>query len=236
VGKNLYLCMVAFLLGTGHLPAQALPRLSGQKITLRLLSRVSSKNPNGSPFVARLNAPLEAGGNVLLPEGTILRGEITTKHARRLYRSGSLRFVFESLSLPGGRTAEVDLALQAIQAGPNDHHRMAVRLDDEGGVHPHLSRKKLLLNIGISLAIGKVADDASETVIRSLGMAGARYFAWGSGAAFLLLRSKGASVKLPPGTRLEAVFQREPSFQSPLAILPLAASRGFATTLDDFCP
>ncbi|MCL5006249.1 MAG: hypothetical protein M1404_06910 [Acidobacteria bacterium] len=114
-----------------------------------------------------------------------------------------------------------DLTLRAIEPDATERKRVPVRLDDEGGLHPYLSKKKLLLNVGLSLAIGKVADDASETLVRSLSMAGARYFSWGSGAAFLLLRSKGESVKLPQGTRLEVVFQRDPSFQVALAVLPL---------------
>lgn len=236
MGKNIFLCALALLLRAGYLSAQSLQGLRGKTVTLTLLGAVNSSERYGSPFEARLSRPLEVGGKVLLPQGTIFAGELATKHARRLYRSGSLRFIFHSMRLPDGRTSVIDLSLRAIQPDPSNHIRMAVRLDDEGGVHPHLSRKKLLLNIGLSLTIGKVADDASETLIRSLSMAGARYFAWGSGAVFLLLRSKGASAKLPPGTRLEVVFQRDPSIQSPLAALPLGEAEGFRAAFDGFLP
>jgi len=236
VGKNMLLCAVAFILCASDVPAQASPGLKGKTVTLTLLRTVSSEQRSDAPFEARLDAPVEAGGEVLLPQGTIFTGEVATKHARRLYRSGSLRFVFNSVRLPDGRTSLTDLSLEAIQPDAKERGRVPVRLDDEGGLHPHLSKKKLLLNIGLSLAIGKIADDASETIIRSLAVAGARYFAWGSGAVFLLLRSKGASVNLPQGTRLEVVFQRDPSFQPALGVFPLGELHGCLDMFDEVHP
>lgn len=227
--RNILYCALVLLLEAKYLPAQALRGLKGKAITVTLLDAVKSNQQNGSPFEARLDRPLDVDGKVVLPKGTILQGKLTTKHARRLYRSGTLR-------LPDGRSAGVNLALQAIHAVSIGRHPMEVRLDDEGGIHPRLSGKKLLLNIGVSLAIGKVADDASETLIRSLSVAGARYFAWGSGAVFLLLRSKGASAKLPQGTHLDVVFQRDPVLQSPLAVLPLGKPQGRLSPLEDFLP
>jgi hypothetical protein len=110
--------------------------------------------------------------------------------------------MFQPIRLPDGRSSPIDLSLLAIQPDPNGRHHLSERLDDEGGVHPRITKKRLLIDIGMSMLVGKVADDASETLIKSLSVAGARYLAWGSGAVFLLLRSRGAPVKLPAGTRL----------------------------------
>jgi hypothetical protein len=101
-------------------------------LTARLLTALdSSETARGTPIQAVITEPVfSANHRVVLPEGTILSGEVTfAAKARRFRRNGRLRFLFESVALPGEPSMPLQGALHAMDASDDDH----VRVDDEGG-------------------------------------------------------------------------------------------------------
>jgi hypothetical protein len=101
-------------------------------LTARLTETLdSSKTPRGTRFQAVITEPVfSADHHVILPEGTMLTGEVTlVRPARRYHRNGQLRFLFERVQVPHQPAAPLLGALQAVDASEGDH----VAVDDEGG-------------------------------------------------------------------------------------------------------
>jgi hypothetical protein len=191
------------LIGVGQ-AAQAAPSqvpvAPGMTATVSLLTDVTSRNRN-SYFAARLNQPLLGASKVLLlPVGTIFEGHTEAVPARRLNRAARLRLVFEKLRLPDGsiRIANLSLAEGTI-ASQN--------VDSEGVIRPRLSKKRLLVDIGVGALIAKLADDISEVASASVSKNKARLAGAGAVGGFILLQ-RGTNVKIPAGTPLDVVFNR----------------------------
>jgi hypothetical protein len=101
-------------------------------LTARLRTTLdSSKTPRGARFEAVIAEPVfSADRQVILPEGTVLTGEVTlATPARRYHRNGQLRFLFESVQVPNQQPAPLLGALHSVDASDDDH----VAVDDEGG-------------------------------------------------------------------------------------------------------
>jgi hypothetical protein len=91
----------------------------------------SSKTPRGTPIQAVVTEPVfSAAHQLILPEGTILNGEVTfSKPARSLHRNGKLRFLFETVQLPAAEAAPLLASLHSVHASDDDR----VAIDEEGG-------------------------------------------------------------------------------------------------------
>lgn len=187
--------------------AQEAPTVAGKTATVTLLSTLSSKAPTDSSFQARLEKPVEVDGEIALPEGTLFEGKVKTVHARRLNRPGSLLLTFQTIHLPDGSLEGADLSLATISS-------KSLKVDSEGVIHPRVSKKRMALEIGASLLVGKLADDISETVIAGVTKGVARYIGIGSAVGFYLLQ-KGREVKVPEGTHFEVVFNRDLKILTP---------------------
>ena len=172
----------------------------------------SGRTRVGDVLQARVAEPVVIDGHTVVPEGAMIEAVIAqARGARRMYRPGHVRLSFRSLLLPNGRHAEVSLS---TSAGELSH---ATRFDAEGGLTGGpASRKRMLLNLGVAYATGKVLDDLVEEGAKAaLGAAvagsaatAARYVGLGTGAlAFLLHR--GHDVTLDPHTELELTFSRD---------------------------
>jgi hypothetical protein len=175
--------------------------LEGKSTRLKLLSPLSSKQPKDSRFQARLTEPLQVGGHVVLPQGTLFEGRVDPKPARRMIRSGAMRLLFDSMILPDGTHWPAKLALTSVQY-------QKVKTDAEGTIRPKRSKKKLLIQMGGAILIAKVADDISEVAAASVTKGLARFFGLGAAVGFVLLQ-KGGEVKMPEGTDIEVMFDRD---------------------------
>lgn len=101
-------------------------------LSARLLTALDSKStPRGAPVRAVLTRPLLSPAHeVILPEGTIVRGKVTfVKPARGLRRNGQLRFLFETMEVPGRSAETVAASLFSADVGRDQH----VEIDEEGG-------------------------------------------------------------------------------------------------------
>jgi hypothetical protein len=91
----------------------------------------SSLTTRGAAVEAVVTEPVfSAEQQLIYPEGTILRGEVTlARPARMLHRNGQLRFLFESVQPPAAETTPLLASLQSVHASGDDR----VAIDEEGG-------------------------------------------------------------------------------------------------------
>lgn len=172
----------------------------------------ASKSREGDLFQARLAEPVTLGAKVFT-EGTLLEGRVTRRvPPRMLSRAGVLHLQIDRILPQDGDATRVSTTLAEAEADSSS--RFA--LDEEGtlrGRKPGV--KAALVDIGYAYALGKVADDISETPIRAvaagIGNAGvattARYFGLGTAALFLLTRH-GKDVKVPEYGEIQVEFGR----------------------------
>ena len=98
----------------------------------RLATPLDSANtPKGAKLEAIVIQPvLSRDGELVLPQGTRLTGEVTVaKPARRFHRNGQLRFLFESVEIPEQAPAPLLASLHAVDVSADDR----IGLDEEGG-------------------------------------------------------------------------------------------------------
>jgi hypothetical protein len=151
----------------------------GSLVHARLITPLSSATSKKSDDVdAVVSQPLFDGDKVLIPEGSVLKGDVVqVRSARRLSRNGQLRFVFHEITLPDGVEYKVDAVLNGVEAGKADN----LKLDSEGGAQA-TSPKSRYLKTGIALGIAaismggdadsKIANPAGDTSNRVVGGAG----------------------------------------------------------------
>jgi hypothetical protein len=100
-------------------------------LTARLVTPLDSeKTPRGTAVEAVLIEPVfSSDGQLILPVGAKLRGEVTfAKRARAFRRNGQLRFLFENVEAPDRPAEKLLASLYAVDASKNDHLAL-----DEGG-------------------------------------------------------------------------------------------------------
>lgn len=116
----------------------------GSVLMARLTSGLdSATSPKGTPVHAVLTQPVfAADGRLLLPEGTELDGEVTfARPARHLRRNGQLRFLFETVRLPGEDPEAMKASLQGAELGRGQR----VAIDEEGGATVTNSKARFVL-------------------------------------------------------------------------------------------
>jgi hypothetical protein len=143
---------LAFGTVNGTLPAEAGDVPAPESLLrVRLLTPLDSATARkGSLVQAAVIEPVfSADHRLILPEGTLLSGEVTfAKSARRFHRNGQLRFLFESVKVPEQAEESLRASLYSVQAGRGE--RLA--LDEEGGATIVASNKRF-----IAPALGAVA-------------------------------------------------------------------------------
>ncbi len=71
---------------------------------------------------------LSSAHEVILPEGTIVSGKVTfVKSARGLRRNGQLRFLFETMEVPGRSAETVAASLLSADVGRDQHLELTRR-------------------------------------------------------------------------------------------------------------
>ena len=118
---------------------------------------ISSSNQKlGDTFQAWVSEPVFNAEHVLVvPEGSLLVGEITqTKAARSFGRQGKLRFRFREIKLPGGFTQPVQGNLAAIDSDKAAH----LQVDSEGQLQPK-PRNRVITPLVLTLLAGRGFDD-----------------------------------------------------------------------------
>jgi hypothetical protein len=187
---------------SGSISEAKAPSMEGRKAHFSLLSPISSKSPSGSSFMAKLDDSVEIDGKPVLPEGTLVEGHLETTPARRMMRRGALRMIFDRVKLPDGTVQPARFELSSTES-------RSAKTDNEGTVHPTVSKKRLAIQLGGTGLVAKLADDLSEEALAT-SAGSARWYGLAVSTTFLLLQ-KGREVKLKPGEVIEVDFVREGS-------------------------
>jgi hypothetical protein len=109
----------------------------------------SASAQKGEAVEAVMTEPLVADTQLILPEGTLLKGSVLqVQPARRLHRNGQLRIVFREIVLPESAEQHVEASLEGVEV-KNDEH---LTLDSEGGAQATTPKTKYLTS-GISIAL-----------------------------------------------------------------------------------
>ena len=140
----------------------------GSMVYARLVTPLNSaSSKQGTEVEAILSRPLMADGQLVLPQGSLLRGSVVqVRPARHWKHNGQLRFVFRDLVLPNGVESKVEAMLQGVQSAAADK----LNLDSEGGAETQTPKTRYLRTaISVGLA---AATHENETFNRAEGGAG----------------------------------------------------------------
>ncbi len=142
-------------------------------VQARLLQAISSETAEvGSPVKAVITKPLfSPEGDLLLPEGVTLAGEVTqVKPARRFGRDGRLRFRFTKIEMPSGLTQIVSGSLAAVEVDS----RSRMDLDTEGGARVAPSAKRFIapaVSVAVQMTAVPDGDDGAPPTTTVQGSA-----------------------------------------------------------------
>ena len=141
---------------------------AGSMVNARLSTPLNSASTQkGSEVQAVVSQPLLVDGNLVLPQGTLLKGAVVqVRPARHWKHNGQLRFVFRDLVLPNGVESKVEAMLQGVQSGTADK----LNVDAEGGAETQTPKTRYLRSaISVGLAVATRED---EVLNRAEGGAG----------------------------------------------------------------
>jgi hypothetical protein len=166
--------------GSESIPVESLRNL-GTSATLdraaqiRFVSSISSKTAKvGDRVEAILSQPLtDAGGKLLLPEGTHLSGAVRqVKPARWLHRTGRLRFTFDQVdlpacvaSLPSSPPERSEARIEVAETDP----AAGVKIDSEGAAKSTESKTRLLRPLIAGVIAVKAMDNDSGKATSGAG-------------------------------------------------------------------
>jgi hypothetical protein len=146
---------------------------AGSVIHALLKTPLSSASvQKGETVEAVMTEPLVTNSQLVLPEGTILRGLVLqVQPARRLHRNGQLRIVFHEIVPPRSVEQHVEASLEGVEVKDDEN----LSLDSEGGAQA-TTPKKRYLTTGISIALAASSfmtdADAGRSVQQSGGEMG----------------------------------------------------------------
>jgi len=101
-------------------------------LSARLVAAIDSSHATrGTPVEAVVTRPVFSSAHqLILPAGARLTGQVTfVKRARHFRRNGQLRFLFETVQVPGRNSSGLLASLYSVEAGRAE--RLAI--DEEGG-------------------------------------------------------------------------------------------------------
>jgi hypothetical protein len=132
---------------------------AGSVIHALLKTPLSSASvQKGETVEAVMTEPLFTDSQLVLPEGTLLKGSVLqVQPARRLHRNGQLRIVFHEIVPPESAGQHVEASLEGVEV-KNDEH---LTLDSEGGAQATTPKTRYLTTgISIALAASSFVSDA----------------------------------------------------------------------------
>jgi hypothetical protein len=124
----------------------------------------STHEKSGDTFQAVVAEPVfNLEHNLVVPEGSLLVGEITqAKAARSFGREGKLRFRFKELKLPTGFSQPVSGTIAGVDSSKSAN----LQMDPEGGVQPQ-SQNRVIAPLILTLLAGRAFDDDGNQLFNS---------------------------------------------------------------------
>ena len=157
------------------------PPPAGSIIRALLTTPLSSASAQrGEEVNAVMTEPLITNNQLILPEGTVLKGSVLqVQPARRFHRNGQLRIVFHQVVPPQAAEQEVEASLEGVEVKQDQN----LSLDSEGGAQA-TTPKTRYLTTGISIALAvttALPDPDAGASGQSIGELGGRATTGASG-------------------------------------------------------
>jgi hypothetical protein len=177
---------------------------AGTKIPISLKNAVNTKsNHQGDPVYAVTTFPVVLNDRIVIPPGTYMQGKIMeVRPARRFRHSAEVMMHFTTLIYPSGYTVMLPGSLETAP----DVDKAKVK-DKEGTIKADSDKGTKAAEVAIPAAEGGALAGGLASGTRGGTAIGA-----GLGAAVgvgIAMFGRGNEVKLPPGTTLEVVLQRD---------------------------
>jgi len=118
----------------------------------------SATGQKGDTVEAVITEPLLTNSQLILPEGTLLRGSVLqVRPARKLHRNGQLRIVFHEIVPPKSVEQHVEASLEGVEVKSDQN----LSLDSEGGAQATTPKTRYLTTgISVALAASSFMTDA----------------------------------------------------------------------------
>jgi hypothetical protein len=188
--------------GAGTSKGNSLEIPAGTKVALRLKQAISTKTAKeGDAVYAETAFPVVLDDRILVPVGTYVQGKIS--HIQRgghIKGRAEMLIHFTSLIYPSGYTVMLPGALENV---PGAEH--ATMKDSEGTIRQDSDTGKKAETVAKTAGAGATIGGLGTGTWKGAGIGGG--IGAGVGAAIAML-SRGADVRLEPGTSVEMVIQR----------------------------
>ena len=173
----------------------------GTKIAFALDEALSTKTHRaGDSFSGVVSQPVQIGGRVIIPEGSVVRGTVArSKRAGRIRGRAEMDLRLEQLELPDGQVFDLVATLTELDESEKE------TLGEEGEIVGQGSKKRDVATIGggagIGAAIGAIAGGGGKGAATGAGVGAA------AGTAAVLL-TRGRDIKLERGSQLALQLDR----------------------------
>jgi hypothetical protein len=169
---------------------------SGTKIPIIMDTAIDTDtSQEGDEFSARTGEDLSIDGTTVVPAGSVIKGRIAQLNApRRLDRSGSVAFKFDTVTTPDNR--QIPIVANLVARGGVVHARRGMK---DVAMETGMFALPTAAGLGIGLLAG--GGDSSK-----IGRGGGAVIGAGIGAAVgvvILLSKKGKKVDVRPGDELK---------------------------------
>ena len=173
----------------------------GTKIAFALDEALSTKTHRaGDSFSGVVSQPVQIGGRVIIPEGSVVRGSVArSKRAGRIRGRAEMDLRLEQLELPDGQVFDLVATLTELDESEKE------TVGEEGEITGQGSKKRDVATIGggagIGAAIGAIAGGGGKGAATGAGVGAA------AGTAAVLL-TRGRDIKLERGSELALQLDR----------------------------
>jgi hypothetical protein len=184
-------------------PAAGVVIPAGTKVPLSLKQAISTKTAKeGDAVYAETTFPITIDNKIIIPPGTYVQGKISqVKRGGHVKGRAELLIHFTSMIYPSGYTVMLPGSLENVPGA----EKSTVK-DPEGTIQQDSQTGEKIGTVaktaGAGAAIGGIAGQGWKGAGIGAGVGGA------VGGAIAML-SRGADVRLEPGTSVEMVIQRE---------------------------
>jgi hypothetical protein len=171
------------------------------KFKVTLQTQLSSKlSEVGDNVVATIDEPLYVNGEQVVSKGTEIHGRVTSvKAAGRPHKTGQIAIIFDRITMPWGQEP-ISVTMTSVDDWDNDKK---LKASDEGKVSGGKEGGKTVDNM---VKGGSLGGATAGIILLSGGGGAAGAGALGGGVLGGLLLTKGAEVRLNPGTMFRLKF------------------------------
>lgn len=181
------------------------PVVTGTKVLLRLVNRVSTKNAQpGDRVYLETSFPVFVNGRLVIPPGSYVMGTVTASvRPGKIKGKGELFLRFDSLTFPNGVTRDFHAALSNMDGAKGTLDRAESGVKSDGNVGGDM--KTIGIGAAAGAGLGGLATSGGDQGM-GVGIGGAAGAV--AGLATVLL-TRGPDAVLEKGTSVEMMLDRE---------------------------